>query len=110
MVGTLRVGLKSATDLFTELEGRVPVYAVNHIEGHLLAHRLDPSVDSHLGFPFLSLVASGGHAELVFACGPGVYRILGTCLDDAPGEAFDKVPSNGMVYTKRLGSALFVCA
>jgi len=64
-----------------------PAIAVHHLEGHLLAPLLeDPAPD----FPFLALLVSGGHTQLVDVGGLGQYRILGETLDDAAGEAFDK--------------------
>jgi N6-L-threonylcarbamoyladenine synthase len=64
-----------------------PAIAVHHLEGHLLAPLLeDPAPE----FPFLALLVSGGHTQLVDVAGLGRYRILGETLDDAAGEAFDK--------------------
>lgn len=63
-----------------------PFLAVNHLEGHALAARLANSVP----FPFLLLLVSGGHCQLLACAGVGRYRRLGTTLDDAAGEAFDK--------------------
>jgi N6-L-threonylcarbamoyladenine synthase len=64
-----------------------PVIAVHHMEGHLLAPMLDASPPD---FPFLALLVSGGHTMLVLCKSLGDYRVLGTTLDDAVGEAFDK--------------------
>ena len=64
----------------------VPFYAVNHLEGHALTVRLVDSV----AFPYLLLLVSGGHTQLLEVGGAGRYRRLGTTLDDAAGEAFDK--------------------
>ena len=64
-----------------------PVVAVHHMEGHLLAPMLE---DDAPDFPFLALLVSGGHTLLVAVRGLGDYRLLGTTLDDAAGEAFDK--------------------
>ena len=64
----------------------VPFYAINHLEGHALTARLDGSVD----FPYLLLLVSGGHTQLLEVEAPGRYRRLGTTMDDAAGEAFDK--------------------
>jgi N6-L-threonylcarbamoyladenine synthase len=72
-------GVAVATD--TALVG------VNHIEGHLLAPLMD---NPDLGFPFLALVVSGGHTEIVEVRGLGDYVILARTIDDAAGEAFDK--------------------
>jgi N6-L-threonylcarbamoyladenine synthase len=64
-----------------------PLIAVNHLEGHALSPRL---VDPDLGFPYLLLLASGGHCQLLEVRGVGDYRRLATTIDDAAGEAFDK--------------------
>ena len=61
--------------------------AVNHLE----AHALTPRLTSDLDFPYLLLLVSGGHCQLLIIKGVGQYRRLGTTIDDAPGEAFDKV-------------------
>jgi len=64
-----------------------PALAIHHLEGHLLA----PLLEEHApAFPFLALLVSGGHTQLVDVAGLGRYRILGETLDDAAGEAFDK--------------------
>jgi N6-L-threonylcarbamoyladenine synthase len=64
-----------------------PLIAVNHLEGHALSPRL---VDPDLGFPYLLLLVSGGHCQLLEVRGVGKYRRLATTIDDAAGEAFDK--------------------
>lgn len=64
----------------------VPLVAVNHLEGHALSPRLVEPVS----FPYLLLLVSGGHCQLLIVRGPGDYTRLGTTLDDAVGEAFDK--------------------
>lgn len=63
-----------------------PFIAINHLEGHALAARLSNKID----FPYLLLLASGGHCQFVSVLGVGKYKILGQTLDDAVGEAFDK--------------------
>lgn len=65
----------------------VPALAVHHMEGHLLAPMLEESPPE---FPFIALLVSGGHTQLVRVDGIGRYRLLGESLDDAAGEAFDK--------------------
>ncbi|HYN76251.1 MAG TPA: tRNA (adenosine(37)-N6)-threonylcarbamoyltransferase complex transferase subunit TsaD, partial [Lamprocystis sp. (in: g-proteobacteria)] len=65
----------------------VPAIGVHHMEGHLLAPLLE---DPAPAFPFVALLVSGGHTQLVDVEGVGRYRILGESLDDAAGEAFDK--------------------
>ena len=66
----------------------VPYIGVNHLEGHLLSPLLDPDPPA---FPFLCLVVSGGHTTLYLAAGLGDYEVLGATVDDAAGEAYDKV-------------------
>ncbi len=66
----------------------VPFIGVNHLEAHLLAPLLE---DPPPAWPFLSLVVSGGHTTLYLAHGMGAYEVLGQTIDDAAGEAFDKV-------------------
>ena len=66
----------------------VPAVGVHHMEAHLLAPMLEPERPV---FPFVALLVSGGHTQLVLVEGIGAYRILGESLDDAAGEAFDKV-------------------
>jgi N6-L-threonylcarbamoyladenine synthase len=85
LVGALLVGSGVANGL--GLGWNCPVIPVHHMEGHLLAARLEADAPS---FPFLALLVSGGHTMLVGVDGIGRYRILGTTLDDAAGEAFDK--------------------
>ena len=66
---------------------RLPVIPVNHIEGHIFV----PFFNRNIKFPFLSLVVSGGHTHLFLVKGVGDYELIGRTLDDAAGEAFDKV-------------------
>ncbi len=63
-----------------------PFYAVNHLEGHALSPRLSAAID----FPFILLLVSGGHTQFLLVKGVGDYTLLGTTMDDAVGEAFDK--------------------
>ena len=65
---------------------RLPFIAVNHLEAHALTARLTHNV----GFPYLLLLVSGGHCQLLLVKGVGDYRLLGTTIDDAVGECFDK--------------------
>jgi N6-L-threonylcarbamoyladenine synthase len=82
----LRTGMNQALKLGDEL--KVPVIGVNHLEAHTLVCRLEnPSIK----FPFMTLLASGGHTLLSIAEAPGKHVELGSTLDDAMGEAFDKV-------------------
>ena len=85
LIGGVMVGLVTAKAL--ALAANKPLVAVNHLEGHALSPRLaDPALD----FPYLLLLASGGHCQLLFVQGVGRYRRLATTIDDAAGEAFDK--------------------
>jgi N6-L-threonylcarbamoyladenine synthase len=84
-MGALMVGGSMATALGFTLD--VPVIGVHHMEGHLLAPMLE---DTPPEFPFVALLVSGGHTQLVLVKGIGSYQLLGESLDDAAGEAFDK--------------------
>ncbi|MCL0067953.1 tRNA (adenosine(37)-N6)-threonylcarbamoyltransferase complex transferase subunit TsaD [Peptococcaceae bacterium] len=86
LVGALLVGVMAAKALSYAL--KVPLIAVNHLEAHIYANFLEkPDVE----FPTLCLVVSGGHTDLVLIKHHGSYELLGSTLDDAAGEAFDKV-------------------
>ncbi len=85
LIGGVIVGLTTAKAL--ALVTRKPLLAVNHLEGHALTARLTDGI----GFPFLLLLVSGGHTQLLAVKGVGDYVRLGTTVDDAIGEAFDKV-------------------
>ncbi|MJH76082.1 tRNA (adenosine(37)-N6)-threonylcarbamoyltransferase complex transferase subunit TsaD, partial [Salmonella enterica subsp. enterica] len=65
----------------------VPAIPVHHMEGHLLAPMLE---DNPPEFPFVALLVSGGHTQLISVTGIGQYELLGESIDDAAGEAFDK--------------------
>jgi N6-L-threonylcarbamoyladenine synthase len=84
LIGGLLVG--AMTGKAIALARDLPFLAVNHLEGHALSPRLDPGVD----FPYLLLLASGGHCQFLIVEGGGRYARLGTTIDDAAGEAFDK--------------------
>jgi tRNA N6-adenosine threonylcarbamoyltransferase len=85
LVGALMVGATLAKSL--AWGWGVPALGVHHMEGHLLAPMLE---EEHPEFPFVALLVSGGHTQLVRVDGIGQYRLLGESLDDAAGEAFDK--------------------
>jgi N6-L-threonylcarbamoyladenine synthase len=85
LIGGVMVGLVTAKAL-AFAAGR-PLIAVNHLEGHALSPRL---ADASLRFPYLLLLVSGGHCQLLGVEGVGRYRRLATTIDDAVGEAFDK--------------------
>ncbi|HSQ21563.1 MAG TPA: tRNA (adenosine(37)-N6)-threonylcarbamoyltransferase complex transferase subunit TsaD [Coriobacteriia bacterium] len=86
LVGALVVGLAYAKGL--ALATGLPLVGVNHLEGHIYAARL---IDPDLEPPFVALLVSGGHTMLVHVRTWGCYEVLGRTLDDAAGEAFDKV-------------------
>lgn len=83
--GCLLMGLSFAQGLAKGLEK--DLYAIHHIEGHILAPFLN---NKQLNFPYLALVVSGGHTQIVQVEEVGRYKILGKTIDDAAGEAFDK--------------------
>jgi N6-L-threonylcarbamoyladenine synthase len=85
LIGGVLIGLTTAKAL--ALVTRKPLLAVNHLEAHALTARLTDGI----GFPYLLLLASGGHTQLVAVRGVGDYVRIGTTIDDAIGEAFDKV-------------------
>ncbi|MEN8177875.1 MAG: tRNA (adenosine(37)-N6)-threonylcarbamoyltransferase complex transferase subunit TsaD [Pseudomonadota bacterium] len=85
LVGALLVGAAVGRSL--AWSWRVPAVGVHHMEGHLLAPMLEPEPPE---FPFVALLVSGGHTQLVHVAGIGRYQLLGESLDDAAGEAFDK--------------------
>lgn len=68
----------------------LPYYAINHLEGHALTARLTSLAEGGIKFPYLLLLVSGGHTQLLLVSGPGQYTRYGTTFDDAAGEAFDK--------------------
>lgn len=85
LAGALLVGASFARGLATSL--RIPAVGIHHLEGHLLSPLLgDPAP----AFPFVALLVSGGHTQLMRVDGAGRYGLLGETLDDAAGEAFDK--------------------
>jgi N6-L-threonylcarbamoyladenine synthase len=86
LVGGVMVGLVSAKALAFAAEK--PLFGINHLEGHALSPRL---VDPALAFPYLLLLVSGGHCQLIAVDAVARYRRLATTIDDAAGEAFDKV-------------------
>jgi N6-L-threonylcarbamoyladenine synthase len=85
LIGALLVGASVGRSLAWSWQ--VPAIGVHHIEGHLLAPMLEEAAPN---FPFLALLVSGGHTQLIEVAAWGKYKILGESLDDAAGEAFDK--------------------
>ena len=84
LIGGVIVGVMTAKAIACAQD--IPFIAVNHLEGHALTARLTDDVD----FPYLLLLVSGGHSQLLIVRGVGDYTRLGTTIDDAVGEAFDK--------------------
>ena len=85
LMGALLVGTAMGRSLAYSLG--IPAIGVHHMEAHLLAPMLEEEVPE---YPFLALLVSGGHTQLVHVSEPGQYKILGESVDDAAGEAFDK--------------------
>ncbi len=95
LVGALMVGATLGRAL--AYAWQVPALGVHHMEGHLLAPML--AEDAQLDYPFVALLVSGGHTQLIRVDGIGEYKMLGESLDDAAGEAFDKAAKMlGMDY------------
>ena len=90
LLGSLLVGVSFAKGL--SIAHGVPMVAVNHLQGHILSHFLDlpDRTLPHPDFPFLCLLVSGGHTQIVRVDSPLDMEIIGTTIDDAAGEAFDK--------------------
>jgi len=87
LAGSLLVGVNLAKGL--ALAAGLPLVGINHLEAHIYANWLEP--DRQIQFPLICLLASGGHTNLVLMQGHGLYTPVGQTLDDAAGEAFDKV-------------------
>lgn len=85
LVGSLLIGMVAAKTLAFAWE--LPLIGVHHIAGHIYANQLVHELE----YPFVALVVSGGHTELVYVESEGVFRIIGQTRDDAAGEAYDKV-------------------
>lgn len=85
LIGGVMAGVMTAKGL--SLATGLPLYGINHLEGHALTPRLTDALE----WPYLMLLVSGGHCQFLAVAGLGDYRRLGGTIDDAPGEAFDKV-------------------
>lgn len=85
LIGGVLVGVMAAKSI--ALAHDLPILGINHLEGHLLTPRL---MDENLEFPYLVILVSGGHSQILIAHGLGEYERLATTVDDAVGEAFDK--------------------
>ena len=93
LIGGVMVGLSAGKAIAMALA--IPFLAVNHLEGHALSPRLTET----LAYPYLLLLVSGGHCQLLIVEGVGACQRLGTTIDDAAGEAFDKIgKSLGLPY------------
>ncbi len=90
LLGSLLVGVSFAKGL--SIANNIPLVEVNHLHGHILSHFVDlPDRElPHPDFPFLCLLVSGGHTQIVRVDSPTEMEIIGTTIDDAAGEAFDK--------------------
>lgn len=85
LIGGVLVGVMFAKSLSSSLN--IPLYAINHLEGHALTPKLTHNIE----YPYLLLLTSGGHCIFVEVMDYGIYNIIGETLDDAAGECFDKV-------------------
>lgn len=88
LLGSLLVGVSFAKSLALALNK--PIIAVNHMEAHILAHMINDNSPTPT-FPFLCLTVSGGHTQLVVVKSPFDFEVIGETIDDAAGEAFDKI-------------------
>ena len=95
LIGGVLVGWMAATGIANST--KKPLVAVNHLEGHALVPRLkatsanDSAANINVEFPYLLMLASGGHCQILLVHGVGKYELIGQTLDDSAGEAFDKV-------------------
>ena len=87
LIGSLLVGVSFAKGLAMSLG--IPLFRVNHLEGHALSCMIE--YENEMSFPFLLLLASGGNSQIILAKNLGDYRVIGETLDDAAGEALDKI-------------------
>jgi N6-L-threonylcarbamoyladenine synthase len=87
-MGSLTVGTSFAKALALALQ--IPLVGVHHMKAHILAHLIDDASDNKPEFPFLCLTVSGGHTQIVQVNAPLDMQVLGSTIDDAAGEAYDK--------------------
>ncbi|CAL4318390.1 tRNA (adenosine(37)-N6)-threonylcarbamoyltransferase complex transferase subunit TsaD [Buchnera aphidicola] len=85
LIGSLLIGASIGHAL--SFSWNIPIIPINHMEGHLLSPMLE---EKKIEFPFIALLVSGGHTQLIQACKIGSYNLLGESLDDSVGDAFDK--------------------
>ena len=98
LLGSLLVGTSFAKGLSINLG--IPLIEVNHMKAHILAHLIDNNnYEQEVEFPLLCLTVSGGHTQLVIVSSPSEFKIVGETIDDAAGEAFDKIAKTiGLPY------------
>jgi len=97
LIGCLMVGVAAAKSI--SYARGLPLIGLHHVEGHIFASRLS---NPELAFPHVCLTVSGGHTMLLYVEGESSYHLMGTTLDDAAGEAFDKVAKFlGLLYADR---------
>ena len=116
LVGSLLVGVSFTKGL--SIARNIPMVEVNHLQGHILSHFIDlrDRTLPHPDFPFLCLLVSGGHTQIVRVDSPLEMEIIGTTIDDAAGEAFDKcakvmgLPYPGGPVIDRLAKEADLCA
>ena len=89
LLGSLLVGVSLAKSIALALS--IPLTEVNHMEAHVLAHFIDDQPQKAPEFPFICMTVSGGHTQLLKVSSPFDFQILGETIDDAAGEAFDKI-------------------
>lgn len=93
LIGSLLVGINAATAF--AYANNIPIVGVNHLIGHIYA----ANIDHEMKFPLVALLVSGGHTELIYMKDHFDFKVLGTTLDDAVGEAYDKVARTlGLAY------------
>lgn len=89
LLGSLLVGVSFSKSLHTALN--IPMIEVHHMQAHILAHLIENDGEKSPDFPFLCLTVSGGHTQIVKVSDPYTFEVVGETIDDAAGEAFDKV-------------------